>query len=289
MSGNYFATTPYEITTFPEIHSAAKITITDLLANGVACIVWSSPLAKDAHAPLRYIDLMNSKKPHIMISYKNNLGKEVSIEYVPSTKQYIEDKLSGNPWITKLHFPIHCVSKTIVEDKITGHKFISSYKYHHGYYDHPEREFRGFGMVEQTDAESFEHWEKSGGSNITNAELHQEPVVTKQWFHTGAFLRNNKILTQFAREYWYEEMFRQGFDVVHHEKKLDDAIVIPAKGIPQSVIDHLSAEEYQQAVRACKGMALRSEVFAHDAVKFGNTPDALKKELTPFVVSTQRE
>ncbi len=60
----------------------------------------------DANTPLKYIDLINSNKPHIMVSYKNNLGKEVAIEYTPSTKFYIEDKLAGKPWVTKLHFPV---------------------------------------------------------------------------------------------------------------------------------------------------------------------------------------
>ena len=160
LSGNAFSTVPFEIDHFPEIHDQAKITVTDLLGNGVACIVWSSPLSKDAQAPLKYIDLMNSKKPHIMVSYKNNLGKEVSLEYTPSTKFYIEDKLAGRPWITKLHFPVHCLSKVETRDRISGYRFVSSYQYHHGYYDHAEREFRGFGMVEQTDTEDFEHWAK---------------------------------------------------------------------------------------------------------------------------------
>jgi hypothetical protein len=48
LSGNRFSTTPFEIDPFPEIHSQAKITVTDLLGNGIACIVWSSPLSKDA-------------------------------------------------------------------------------------------------------------------------------------------------------------------------------------------------------------------------------------------------
>ncbi|GAL85662.1 hypothetical protein MYP_2891 [Sporocytophaga myxococcoides] len=286
LSGNSFSIKPFEIPFFPEIHSLSNFNVTDFLGTGVACIIWSSPLAKDATTPLKYIDLMNSKKPHVMVSYKNNMGKEVSLEYSPSTKFYIEDKLAGKPWVTKLHFPVHCVSKATSEDKITGHKFSSNYKYHHGYYDHFEREFRGFGMVEQTDAETFEHWVKSGATNITVADLHQEPVITKQWFHTGSFLRKDKILSHFEHEYWYEEMGRQGFTAVNHEKKLDDAFIIPSKGIPQSVIDNLSSEEYQEALRACKGMPLRSEVFAHDAIKFGNTPNARKKELTPFSVDT---
>ncbi|WP_310555544.1 SpvB/TcaC N-terminal domain-containing protein [Flavobacterium sp.] len=287
LSGNRFGKIPFEITSFPEIHSQSKITVTDLLGNGIACIVWSSPLSKDANAPLRYIDLMNSKKPHIMVSYKNNLGKEVSLEYTSSTKFYIEDKLAGKPWVTKLHFPVHCVSKTITQDKISGYKFVSEYKYHHGYYDHPEREFRGFGMVEQIDAETFEHWVKSGATNITDASLHQEPVVSKSWNHTGAFLQKDKILNQFEQDYWYNEMDRQlNINVIHNEEKLPDAKIILAPAINESVLKNLSSQEWQEALRACKGMGLRSETFAKDAIKYGNTYDARKKELTPFSVGT---
>jgi RHS repeat-associated protein len=286
LSGNRFNTTPFEIDAFPDVHNQAKITATDLLGNGVACIVWSSSLAKDGYSPLRYIDLMNSKKPHIMVSYKNNLGKEVSMEYTPSTKFYIEDKLAGKPWVTKLHFPVHCISKTVTVDKISGWRFVSSYKYHHGYYDHPEREFRGFGMVEQTDSEHFEHWVEADASNIADASLHQEPVVSKSWVHTGAFLRKEKILNQFAHEYWYEEMIRQGFPVGHHEVPLPDAHIVAAPGIPNTIIDHLSAQEWREALRACKGMPLRSEVFAHDAPFIGATPGEIEKQLTPYSVAT---
>ena len=286
LSGNRFGTIPFVIDPFPEIHSQSQITVTDLLGNGVACIVWSSPLAKDAVAPLKYIDLMNSKKPHIMVSYKNNLGKEVSLEYTPSTKFYIEDKLAGKPWITKLHFPVHCVSKTITEDKISGYKFISEYKYHHGYFDHAEREFRGFGMVEQIDAETFEHWIKQDAANITDETLHQEPVVVKSWFHTGAFLRNEKILGQFEKEYWYHEYKKEFGPIVHPEIALADARMTVPDGMNPDLLSQITADQWREAYRACKGMALRTETFAKDAIKFGNTEDARKKELTPFAVAT---
>ena len=251
LSGNRFSATSFEIDAFPEIHNQSKITVTDLLGNGAACIVWSSSLAKDTNAPLKYIDLMNGRKPHILISYKNNLGKEVSLEYTPSTRFYIEDKLAGRPWVTKLHFPVHCISKTETRDRISGYRFVSSYKYHHGYYDHAEREFRGFGMVEQIDTEDFDHWVKGNASNIVEKNLHQSPVATKQWFHTGAFLSKGKILNQFDNEYWYEEMARHGFTVVNNEASLSDARFIAAPGLNVSIIDHLSAEEWREALRAC--------------------------------------
>jgi len=101
LSGNRFAPTPFEIDSFPAIDNASQVTVTDLLGNGVSCIVWSGSLAKDAGSAIRYVDLMNSRKPHILSFYKNNMGKEASIEYTPSTKFYIEDKLAGKPWVTK--------------------------------------------------------------------------------------------------------------------------------------------------------------------------------------------
>ncbi|MFI0429208.1 SpvB/TcaC N-terminal domain-containing protein [Mariniflexile sp. HMF6888] len=286
LSGNRFGTTPFEIGTFPEIHDQSRITITDLLGNGVACIVWSSSLSKDSNAPLKYIDLMHSKKPHIMVSYKNNLGKEVSLEYEPSTKFYIEDKLTGKPWITKLHFPVHCVSKTTTEDKISGYKFISKYKYHHGYYDHAEREFRGFGMVEQIDAETFEHWGKQDATNITEEDLHQEPVVSKSWYHTGAFVQNEKILNQFEKDYWYHDYEREFGAVAHPEVALPDARLTVPERMDSSILNQLTADEWREAYRACKGMALRSETFAKDAIKYGNSEEARRKEFTPFSVAT---
>ncbi|ACE06707.1 hypothetical protein Aasi_1414 [Candidatus Amoebophilus asiaticus 5a2] len=287
LSGNAFSRTPFEIDAFPEIHNQSKITVTDILGNGVACIVWSSNLPKDTQAPLKYIDLMSSKKPHIMVGYKNNLGKEVSLKYTPSTQFYLEDKRDGKPWVTKLHFPVHCISEIETRDTISGYRFVNTYKYHHGYYDHAEREFRGFGMVEQTDAEHFEHWVKGNNSNIVDKTLHQEPVITKSWFHTGAFLSRERILNQFEHEYWYKEMIRQGFiDVVNHEHSLPDARLIAAPGLDNSIIKELSAQEWQEAVRACKSMALRSEIFAKDAPLSGATPEQVKRALTPYSVAT---
>ena len=286
MSGNEFGTEPFEIDNFPEIHNLSRTTVTDLLGNGVACIVWSTVLSKDSQTPLQYIDLMNSKKPHIMIGYKNNLGKEVSLKYAPSTRFYIEDKLAGRPWVTKLHFPVHCVKKTETRDVISGYRFITSYRYHHGYYDHIEREFRGFGMVEQIDAEHFEHWKKGDASNIVDRELHQEPVITKNWFHTGAFLEKERILDQFASEYWYEEVERYGYPVTQYEMPLPDARLISAPGLDPSIIDDLSIQEWHEALRACKGMALRSEIFANDAPLSEATPEQIRKEFIPYTVAT---
>ena len=71
----------------------------------------------------------------------------------------------------------------------------TEYKYHHGYWDGAEREFRGFGMVEQSDTETFAVYNQSGlhGENADFEKFEDEkrqqffspPTLTKSWFHLG--------------------------------------------------------------------------------------------------------
>ena len=56
-----------------------RCTAVDLLGNGTACLVWSSPLPGDARRPMRYIDLMGGQKPHLLVKSVNNLGAETRV------------------------------------------------------------------------------------------------------------------------------------------------------------------------------------------------------------------
>ena len=237
-----------------------RITITDLLGNGTACIVWSSEMPAYVNAPMRYMDLMGGNKPHLMKSHENGLGKTTSVAYKSSTFFYLKDKLYGTSWITKLAFPVQVVAKTIITDSVTNVRFSAEYSYHHGYYDHAEREFRGFGRVEQRDTEEFE---VTDFANLSTSEHHQPPVLTKTWFHTGAFLDRDRILNQFKQEYWYKNEALA--DVSEYE--LPDAVLLAADHLGAFDINIISADEWREALRACKGMTLRQEVFGLDAKK----------------------
>lgn len=235
---------------FQKIDEHANISIVDLLGNGTGCIVWSSSLPQHTGKQLQYIDLMGGKKPHILTSYKNNMGKEVFVEYKPSTFFYLQDKKAGTPWITRLPFPVQCVSQTVMIDQIRKSRFSSQYFYHHGYYDHHEREFRGFGRVDQTDTEDFENFKKhsdpGGVIQLVDEGFHQPPVFTKSWFHTGAFLDKEKIFTQFAHEYYNNN-------------------IIPEKGLTDPPLPNdITTDEWREAFRACKGLLLRAEVYSID-------------------------
>ena len=77
--------------------------------------------------------------------------------------------------------------------------YTQQYSYHHGYYDHAEREFRGFGRVDSIDTDTANAFENDG---ITVRDLDQHPVLTKTWNHTGAWMRERTLLEAFADEYY---------------------------------------------------------------------------------------
>ena len=177
-AGNSWSTS-YRLENFPPVDNLSSITVVDLLGNGTACLVWSSPLPNDTAQPMRYIDLMSSRKPHLLTGIKNNMGAETRLQYAPSTRFYLEDLRAGRPWVTKLPFPVHVVERVEMYEYITGIKLVTLYRYHHGFFDGQEREFRGFGMVEQFDTESFSRF--SGQGLFT--EL---PRIEGEEFHLGA-------------------------------------------------------------------------------------------------------
>jgi len=104
---------------FPRTDNLSSVTAVDLLGNGTACLVWSSPLPGDASRPMRYVDLMGGQKPHLMVEFKNNLGAETRAHYAASTKFYLADKAAGKPWVTRLPFPVHTVEMVETIDRIS--------------------------------------------------------------------------------------------------------------------------------------------------------------------------
>ncbi|HEU4855031.1 MAG TPA: SpvB/TcaC N-terminal domain-containing protein, partial [Nitrosospira sp.] len=255
-SGNRWSA-PRHLRQFPKVDNLSSIMTADLLGNGTACLVWSSPLPGNANQPLRYIDLMDGKKPHLLTVVENNLGARTEIQYASSTKFYLADKAAGKPWITRLPFPVHVVEKIIVKEKWRETRFTTRYSYHHGYFDGTEREFRGFGRVEQQDVESYGEFETGNEASpyITpEKKLYQPPVKTITWFHTGAFLGRERILNQFQQEYFPSP---------------DD---FAENALPEPDLEalNLSTEEWREALRACKGMMLRQEIYELDV-------DALEK------------
>jgi RHS repeat-associated protein len=273
---------PQLLSVFPRVDDLVNIVPIDLLGNGTACLVWSSPLAGDAPQPMRYVDLMGGHKPHLLARTANNLGVETRIDYAPSTKFYLQDKRDGSPWVTRLPFPVHVVERVETYDHVSRNRFVSRYAYHHGYFDGDEREFRGFGMVEQWDTEQFATFTAAGlpADNIAAAS-HVPPVHSKTWFHTGAWMGRDAISDYFAG-------LRNAADQGEYfrEPGLTDtqarALLLTDTTLPAG----LSLAEEREACRALKGSMLRQEVYADDAGPAA-TPQQLQRARTPYTVAEQ--
>jgi RHS repeat-associated protein len=229
-----------------QINNHSSIQVADLLGNGTACLVWSSPLPGHSRKPMKYLDLMSGIKPHLLVKSANNLGAETRVKYVSSTKFYLEDKLAGNPWITKLPFPVHVIERVETYDYISRNVFVTKYAYHHGYFDGIEQEFRGFALIEQFDTEGFATISNSDyiplAENVA-ADSHVPPVYTKTWFHTGIYHGRHPVSDFFGG-------------------LLDDTI-LPTE---------LTVNEEFEASRALRGSMLRQEVYSSDGTDKAERP-----------------
>ena len=191
-SGNSLSGSPVVIDGIPELSRAATVDFIDLFGQGVPCLVLSSPTARPGVRGLKYIDLRAGMKPWLMDGYATGSGQRTSFGYTSSVQFYLEDLLAGTPWPERLAMPVHCLTSVETVDLVSGHRYAAHYTYHNGHYDHAEKEFRGFGLVVQTDTEDFEHW-KGESTNLLSADLHQEPVITRLWTRTGSVTESIEI------------------------------------------------------------------------------------------------
>ena len=264
---------------FPDFDSAASVTVIDLLGNGTACLVWSSPLAGSARRPMRYIDLMGGHKPHLLVRTANNLGAETVVQYAPSTKFYVADKLAGTPWLTRVPFPVHVVERVETYDYVSRNRFVTRYAYHHGYYDGVEREFRGFGRVDQWDTEELATLASSDNfPQAMEPASNVPPTLTKTWFHTGAFFGGSRISRHLVQEYYSEGDSSDviaGLTQAQLEAMLLDDTVLPTTVLlpdGSRIAWDLSGEEMREACRALRGSMLRQEIYAVDSSDDSDRP-----------------
>ncbi|MEO6599127.1 MAG: SpvB/TcaC N-terminal domain-containing protein, partial [Polyangiaceae bacterium] len=253
---------------FPRVDRLSDVQTVDLLGNGTACLVWTSSLPADARQVMRYVDLMGGQKPYLLTKSRNNLGAETRIRYAPSTKFYLQDRQAGRPWATRLPFPVHVVERVETFDWISQNHFVTRYRYHHGHYDGFEREFRGFGMIEQQDTEELGVLEASGtfqaSTNIDSAS-YVPPVLTKTWFHTGAYPHGARVSRIYESEYY-------------HEPSLSNA-ELAAMTLPDSVLPtDLETNEVREAIRSLKGAVLRTEVYALDGTDATERPYSVSEQ-----------
>lgn len=167
-----------------------QIDFADVYGNGTTCVIFSENHPLPNHW---LFDFNQQQKPYLLNAIDNNLGAKSTITYASSTEFCLSDKEKGNPWITNLFFPVQVVAKTESYDAISCSKLVSTYTYHHGFYDGIEQKFRGFGMVERLDAQTL---------TVNSQPTDVPPVLTRTWYHTGAWLKEESLSNRYRKEYF---------------------------------------------------------------------------------------
>ena len=135
---------------------------------------------------LRFLDFSGGHKPGLLDTMDNHLGARTTVQYRPSTEFFLcDDRDPATRWRTTLPFPVHVVARVEVVDEISAGTSTTEYRYHHGYWDGVEREFRGFAMVEQFDTETFRDPDADSGDPLLAADTHQDVVPSRTGRRAG--------------------------------------------------------------------------------------------------------
>lgn len=268
-SGNSFSDAV--VVRLPELFGAAdRIHFTDILGNGTACIVFTkmAPVPKhyyynfSGESKLPDGSMKQSLKPYLLNRIDNNMGAVSYVNYCSSTKFILEDKRNGTPWLTKLPFPVQVVEEVIRYELLSASRYVTRYKYHDGYYDGEQRQFKGFGFVESWDTETYEEFQVAGSNpdypaSELNKELFVPPVYTKTWCLNGAPAREyEKLSAKYKSDYFSKDTGAYDF---------------PDSLFPPEV--HTGGEKtFVEAHRALASNILRTEVYALDGTPASVNP-----------------
>lgn len=237
------------ITGTPMTTSAQSVTFADVFGSGTAAVVWSEDFTTPAAGNYKALDFCGGVKPYLLIGVDNSAGVRTTIRYSPSTKYFLADLAAGQSWATNLPIPVQLVDRVDVTDQIAGNTLVTTYDYHHGYYDGDDREFRGFGRVDQFDAETYDDFTSS------------PPIETRSWFHTGMYvdrdpasgsgpLGADELSAAFQAEYFADD---------------------PAEG-PLDPHDVDVGSRTHDGSRALRGNLLRSEIYGRDGSSRADRP-----------------
>lgn len=250
---------PITIQGTPPVSDMDAVRLADMLGAGISGVLWSTDANGFSHANMFFLDFTGGTKPYVLNEMDNHMGAVTKVKYLPSTQFYLQDqKQLKTQWKTPLPFPVQVVACVEVIDAISGGKLTTEYKYHHGYWDGAEREFRGFGMVEQCDTEIFDAYNKPGlhGSEaffekIINKAQFSPPTLTKTWFHQGPI---GDEFGEWEEQDWSDEYWSGDSQVLKHAETTNNFL----KSIQRRRVK-------RDVLRTLRGSILRTELYAIDS------------------------
>lgn len=256
-SGNAWSE-PIVISGTPGVTDMDAVRLVDLLGTGVAGILWSRDAQTAPIATMYFLDFTGGRKPYLLERIDNNLGSITNISYASSIQYYLADQAKQFNWSSTLPFPVQVVSRVESIDKISNGKLTTEYFYHHGYWDGGEREFRGFGRVDQRDTESFQEYHATGldeeehNFNSVERKHYSPPTETRTWFHQGPVgpEYGDWQETDLSCEFWPEDpqAFRRSEETHRLIMRFNST----------------NRRAARDAIRTLRSRVLRSELYALD-------------------------
>ncbi len=178
-SGNCFAE-PFSVNLPDGVRydHTCSLQLADIQGVGVASLVLTVPHP----VPRSWVCHLSEDKPWLLSGMNNAMGANHALSYRSSAQFWLDEKAEATAAgesvpVSWLPFALHMLSRTEVTDEITGNRLVSTACYRHGAWDGQEREFRGFGLVEVSDAENVAGQGASGDISF--------PAVSRSWYATG--------------------------------------------------------------------------------------------------------
>ena len=118
-----------------------SVRLLDMNGNGSTDVVWVTP-----SGAVTYLELF-PRRPNLLVRIENGLGRASEFTYGTSVEHMSRD---GGPaaWHHRVPFGMQVVDRVDDIDTRTGVRQRTEYRYHHGYWDGDESQFRGFEAVE---------------------------------------------------------------------------------------------------------------------------------------------
>ncbi len=260
---------PIEINGTPAVNDLDSVRLADILGQGTPGILWTSDGSYQARNSWFFLDLTGGTKPYVLQEMDNNMGAVTKVKYESSVVHYLRDFKNPNTrWQTTLPFPVQVVSCVEVIDKISKGKLATEYEYHHGYWDGGEREFRGFGRVDQFDTETFQRYNEEGLHGAEEFEAVSEtsfspPLHTKSWFYLGPIGSEygDWKIPDFSKEFFVDPDLSGDELEAYLDRDIDSFKI---QDNLNSYLSSMPRRARRDAHRALRGSSLRTELFALD-------------------------
>ncbi|QXI21714.1 toxin [Pseudomonas iranensis] len=232
-----------------------QVSFADLQGLGCASLILTVPHMQPRHWRYDFVEA----KPYLPISSNNNMGCACSVTYRSSAQEWLDEKqwFLDNKAVPVCHlpFPLTVVKKQQQLDEITGNLFTQTFAWGNAFYDGREREFCGFGYLEQIDCETATVNPDPGTS---------APMRVCTWFHTGQAMDRSR-----------EDYFNGDSEACPLGKTLFSLYQLRDKWDQPS--EPHDADSRYHIARALVGLIARSETYAYDNTLGGETLYAVEE------------